>query len=314
VTLCALACCSPARSEGILLPYAHKLFINPSFAGFNKNSTLWTGMQFEEISGTVLNYSHLLSYDFYSEKLNGGVAICYIQELFGRTNLNNTGAGFIYSRKVLNRTQGQLTASANIYYLIGTKQWFVHITDGLLKTPENLANPPGKKFHRHNTIVPGTSLLWSSDFIQAGITAIFAVRRNTLLYDSTTELLPPGLIFYLSKINTGIKNGLISRPFEANPEVTVLFAENTFLTRAGIRVDYHDHNCSVFTQNDFKRHVYGISGILGWNLNNIRFSFSLGCSYSTQIKRVLLQGEAGIGLFIKGDDYNENKPWTRPKN
>jgi hypothetical protein len=306
-------CLSPGQSEGVLLPLTHKLFINPSFAGLNKNSTLWTGMQFEEISANSFNHSHLLAYDFYSEKLKGGLAFYYIQEFYGLTNLNNTGTGFTYAGKVSDQASGQVIMAANLNYFIGTKQWFVHTSEGLIDKPEYQNGPPGEEFHRHNTFVPQISFLWSSDFVQTGIAARFPFRNNNVLYDTSVDMLSPCLVIYLSKINPGIKNGLISKPFEANPEASLLYAENTLLTRAGIRVTHQSHNWSVFSQNDFKKQIYGVSGILGWNLNNLRFSLSLGCLYSTKEKKLLLSGEAGLGLFIEGINNDENKPWVLSK-
>lgn len=303
-----------AQTDAVLLPAAHKFFINPSFTGLNKNSEMWTGTLFRETPEKKTDYSYLMSFGTYSEKLHGGIGCYFIQEVEGMTNTNNSGVGFTYAGTVLSKTAGQLIVSGNINYLIATKQWYTYTIDGLLDKQTEAPAPPGEEFHRYNTIIPRTGILWNSDFFQGGLTVMLPVQKNTIVLNRTVDVLSPGFIFHLSKNNRKNKNGLISQPYQINQEITVLSAENTLFTRAGLRVEYTDYSYFLFMQSDFYKNIYGIAGMIGKNLNNLRFTISAGFSYSATGKKVLLNGEAGIGFIIPGIYSDENKPWSSSRN
>jgi len=60
---------SSAQNEFNILPVSNKLLINPSFAGLNGNTHMYTGLQFLSFSKEEKNHNYLLTYDSYSEKL-----------------------------------------------------------------------------------------------------------------------------------------------------------------------------------------------------------------------------------------------------
>ncbi len=130
-----------------LLPFSNKLLLNPSYAGFNKNTSVNNELMFFARPERNLNYSYTLTYDTWSEPLNAGIAFYFYQGLIGKINTNTTGAGFTFAKPIRIKDKGELIPAMNFNLYWATKQWFVHIMDRLSGLEYELPRPSGRRLN-----------------------------------------------------------------------------------------------------------------------------------------------------------------------
>lgn len=295
-----------------LLPFSNKLLLNPSYAGFNKNTSVNNELMFFARPERNLNYSYTLTYDTWSEPLNAGMAFYFYQGLIGKINTNTTGAGFTFAKPIRIKDIGELIPAMNFNLYWATKQWFVHIMDRLSGLEHELPSPPGEDLMRYPAIQPGAGLLWNSHAFEMGISGWHSIFQATATEIEIEEQTPYHILFYFSQKRRGTRKGLISQPFTAKPEITVLFSENFFISRAGLRIERVDNLLGLFLQNDFKGKIHGAGGVFGWYFQNFKVSFSGGGAYSFQHKKPVMFAEINLGLTIPYMHINRKNPWAPP--
>ena len=166
-----------SQTEHGLLPYSNRLLLNPSFAGFNKSSSIWSNLQYLAGSQENVNHTFSITYDNWSDRLRLGTAWYFYQGLTGMANTNRTGAGFTFS-KPIEINDNQIIPSLNVNYLVYNKQWFVHTIDGVLDKSIDSYSPPGISFTRYNILNPRMGVLWNSAMITAGISASYSHQHQ----------------------------------------------------------------------------------------------------------------------------------------
>lgn len=288
-----------------MLSLSNKLLLNPSFAGWNKNTTVQTGDYFMSESKTNLNHVFYLTYDSYSEKLKGGVGYYFYQELYGIRNINETGLGFTYSKPISRGKGKRFIPSFNINYKLATKQWFTQTI--------NLLSTLGQDFFRYNVILPRAGILWDSSERQIGFSLAYSINIEITDEGEPPRKNMPEVVLFYSQLIEGKQNGLTSRPYEITPEVTILYSGEIFITRAGIQFSDVEKAYGFFIQNNFSKNLHGIGGIYGWNFSNFNINLSAGSAYSIDNESVSFFGEVSLALLIPYIKFDKKNPWSTPK-
>lgn len=288
-----------------MLPLSNKLLLNPSFAGWDKNTNVQTGLFFMSQSKEDLNHVFYLTYDTYSEKLKGGVGYYFYQGLHGNLNTNETGVGFTYSKTLPTGKGKSFVPSFNINYKLATKQWFVQMLEPLA--------PPGQELLRYNVILPKAGILWDSPSRQIGLSLAYSIHIE--LADAGEPSPPnfPEVIFYYSQLIEGKQKGLISRPFEMTPEIVVLYSGEIFLTRALLQISDINNNYGLYIQNNFSNNLHGIGGIYGWNFSRFKLNLSAGSAYNFNTEGIAFFGEISLSLMLPYIHFDKKNPWSTPK-
>jgi hypothetical protein len=288
-----------------LLPLSNKLLLNPSFAGWDKNTTVQTGNYFISESKEELNHVFYLTYDSYSEKLKGGFGYYFFQELYGIDNINETGVGFSYARPISRGKGKRFIPSFNINYKMATKQWFAHTMNPL--------SAPGQNFFRYNVILPKAGIIWDSPNRQIGLSLAYSINIEITDEGEPPRKNMPEVVLYYSQLIEGNQNGLTSRPYEIIPEVTILYSGEIILTRAGIQFSEVEKAYGFFIQNNFSKNLHGIGGIYGWKFSNFSINLSAGSAYSIDNKSISFFGEVSLALLVPYIKFDKKNPWSTPK-
>jgi hypothetical protein len=300
-----------SQVEKGLIPWSNKLLLNPSYAGFEKKTHLWSSLQFNAQPENNLNNTWSATYDTWSEKMEGGLAFRLHQGLNGEFNTNTTGAGFFFSKPLEAGRNGQLVPSFGLSFHTATKQWFVHFIDRMIDKSFEHQSPPGEEFLRYSSIQPAVGFLWNSVVAEIGLSGFYSFYQN-FGEEELANRPPLHLVFHAVKKRRGNRRGLVSQPVKTSPELTVIYAENLVLSRIGFRAERTSHQFGIFAQNNFSDNIHGIGGVFGWKLNNLLINISAGGSYSIPHKKAGFFGEASLGLTIPYIHINEKNPWAPP--
>lgn len=299
-----------AQTDGALLPFSNKLLLNPSFAGLNKNTNVWTGIYFMAENQKNLNNEFFTTWDSWSEKLDGGVAISFHQGLTGNINTSTTGLGFTFTKPFKSTKNGALVPSINISYRGATKHWFAAYIDGILNEETEPPSPPGEEFLRYNIFQPKLGILWVSPIRQIGLSASFPLNINIAESGDLPEKAGPQLIFYYAQNQKGKQNGLISQPYRASPEIVILYSNQAILSRAGLRFENVNNTYAIFLQNNYTSNFHGLGLTYGWRFGNFELNLTGGSAYSFSTEDVGGFGEATLRLVIPYVHFDKKNPWA----
>lgn len=308
--LTLLICELSAQKDYHLLPFSNKLLLNPSFAGLNNKTSLWTGIQVFAKSNQTINNQFSLTYDTYSDKLNGGIAFYFQQGLLGEINTNTTEVGFSYAGFAINVGKGKIISSFNTHFLIATKQWFVHSIDFLLDKEIEPPSPPGEEFSRYYAVKPRFGILLDSPVSQLGMAATAHFKRKLAVTENQTNNIPVRFILYYAKKMRGRKNGLISKGYQAYPEIIMFYENGFFISRASIKMEQVDRTYALFIQNNFTDNFHNVGGTLGWRKNNFRINISTGVGIPVISEKITFAGEITLGVVIPRSRSSEINPWS----
>lgn len=244
--------------------------------------------------------------------MQGGVSLRFHQGLIGKQNTNITGAGFAFTKPFDLAKRRQFIPSFSLNLHTATKQWFVHLIDRTIDKSFEHQSPPGEEFLRFAAVQPGVGLLWNSPAVEIGAAATYSFYQELGEEPDELSRFPLSVVFHAAKKKRGKRNGLISQPVKASPEAVVIFSENVFMSRVGLRLERVDHQLGIFAQNDFMWNSHGIGGAYSWKLNNLRLHLSAGTTYSVPHKKAAFFGEAALGLIIPYIQINDKNPWAPP--
>lgn len=302
-----------SQVDKALIPYSNKLLLNPSYAGFNKNTHVWSGMQFAAYPEKNLNNTLSVTYDTWLEKMDGGFSLQLYQGLIGDLNINTVGAGFAFSKPFPLGKNGQLIPSIGLNHHIASKQWFVHFIDRMIDKSFEFQSPPGEEFLRYSASQPMAGLLWNTVSAEIGLTGFWSFYQD---FDVEQDILEPNsliLVFHATKKSRGNRRGLVSKPVKTSPEITFLYGENLLISRIGIRIEESNSLMGLFIQNNYTENYHGIGGVLGIKFNNFQINLSAGGNYSISQRKTGFFGEASLGLSIPYAHINEKNPWAPPR-
>ncbi len=267
------------------------------------------GLQFFSDPRHEANHLFSLTYDHYSDKLGGGLAWLYFHGLDGENNSGYTGAGLAFSKPVHKANRGQLMASANLNCFIYTEQLFGYAAERLTTDSDDYHQMNAEPFIKFNKLLPSAGLLWNSYKIQTGISFSVPFRLYYGMKPSVEYHSQFTSIIYFSGKFEGIMNGLLSKPYKAEPEITALLSGRNFAIRTGMKMEHTKNNFGLFILNNISGEMHGLAGLIGWNIKNIRINISGGCLYSVPFQNISINGEAFIGVVIPRIRLNESKPW-----
>ncbi|MDD2381492.1 MAG: type IX secretion system membrane protein PorP/SprF [Mariniphaga sp.] len=274
-----------------LIPYSNKLLLNPSYAGFEKQNHFRSSLQLQTMPDKKLNYSWTGTYDTHFNIMEGGYSVQFYQGLDGRMNHSTVGIGAAFSKPFDMSKKGQLISSLGMNLYTKTKKWLVYSKE-------------------QNTIVqPSAGLLWNSYSAEVGLAGYFAFAQNQAEYAQNKT--PVLLVFHAAKKNEGFLKGLISRPIKINPDLTVVYSPNLFLSRIGFRTRQTSHFWGIYAENNFTDDCLGLSGITGWTIQNFRINLAAGVAYFATEKKLSFLGEAHLTLTLPYIDFDKTRPWLK---
>jgi hypothetical protein len=300
---------SGAQTERNLVPYTNKVILNPSYAGLNENTTVWTGLQFFAHDERNVFNEYALTYDTYSQELKGGLAYYFRQGLAGDININTTELGISVSRH-FEADRNFFIPSLNINAEFGSKQWYVQFIDQVLNKKFQPPSLPGNQFGRFYRLKPRLGFLWDNKNYQVGISAQFPLGSHLATEGEQPDLNNPVFILHLAKKVSGRRKGLVSRPFKATPEAEFLYSKNLVLSRLSLNVDEIKNSYALFLQNNFTENLHGVGGMYGFKFDNIRLNFCAGLSLPFLSESVAFYGEASLGIVIPSVFYSKKDPWA----
>jgi hypothetical protein len=301
---------SSGQSDATLIPLSNKLLLNPAYAGLSRSSNMMSGVQFLINPLQQANHLFSLTYDNFSEKLKGGIAWLFFQGLDGENSSGYTGTGLTFAKSLYTSKNGQLITAANLNYLIFTKQLYGYAAERLVTENDNYHLNNTTPFLKYNELSPRAGLLWSSYGIRTGISLSVPFRfyngQKTKNEDHPDYI---SVISFTKKLE-GITRGLLSKPYSAEPEAVVILSDRHLITRAGIKLENTNNNAGLFILNDFSDELHGLAGIFGWNIKNIKISFTAGSLYSIPFQTISFYGEAFIGVSLRKIQFDKEKPWA----
>ena len=303
---------SEAQTEQGLFPFSNRLLLNPSYAGLNRYTSVWTSLQLLSEPDKNLNHAYTLTYDTWSDRMESGLGIWFYQGLEGKVNTNTTGLGFAFTKPFETGRDRQFIPSINLNAHKATKQWFVKVIDDMLDKEVEPPSPPGEEFFRYNLFRPRVGLLWSSAETEWGITASYTFQQSSTELENIREQAPYHLVFHINRKRKGKRKGLVSQPFKASPELIVLYAENLFVSRTGLKMERTDQVTGIYLQNDYRQNIHGLGGAYGWSFGHFRLNIFAGVAYSIPKNQAAFFAEGSLGLRIPYIHFDEKKPWVPP--
>lgn len=305
-----------AQTETYLLPFNSKVAINPSFAGLNNNNSYHTGNQYFYINGRQTYNLFYGSWDSYSEKLKGGIALSFGQGLISEQNISTSEFGFSYSGFPIKTKNGEILLSVGTNLVFATKQWTVAFLDGVITDRNDPSSLPGKAFLRYSITKPKVGFLWTNNSLQLGLTAAVPYRIDiaTDAIEPPESVTPVSLTFYLAKkINKKVKD-LYSRPFMFSPELVVFYHEEFIFSRLSLLSNHTDKTWGFFVQNDFTNNIHSLGGTIGYRRNFISVNLNAGMGVPGISDDNAFLCELSLNIIVPPFNYSKIYPWATNKN
>lgn len=283
---------------------------NPAFAGLDHETNFQIGNQFSRIDSAKAYNLFYATYDSYSDKLKGGIAIYFQQGLIGSKNIGTTELGFAYAGIPRKTASGTIRFGFNTNILLATKQWTIYTLDRIMVNDLNEPNLPGEELIRYFVLKPRVSFLWDMPALTWGI----SIGSNLKIdiadpAEETKKQFPFSGSFYLSKNCEGYHKGLHSRPFVFNPELMLYYQDEYALGRLNLYSEFTRSSLGVFIQSNFTDQVYSFGGIAGFAFNNLRINLSAGAGIPGLSDNFGLTAELSLILKIPQFDYSKINPW-----
>ncbi len=297
-----------------LIPFANKTLLNPSYAGFNKDESIWTSSQFTTLPHRDLLHVYTLTYDTWSERFQGGIGINFYNGVRGIRNTTLTGLGITFARPIKAGAKHTFSPSLNLTLYSATKQWFVWAIDELFAQKTAYYSNPGKDYFRYNLIRPTAGVLWSSTAMQGGISGSYALQSK-LKDDAKNNDDEPlfHLLLHFSMDQWNRRRGLRSLPVKSGPDLLLMLSETKLVSKTGYRVEDIKHLYGLYLQNEYTTNTYGVTALYGWKFANFHVSVTAGTAISISGECFLYYGEASLGLKIPYNHYNKKRPWAPVK-
>lgn len=304
---------SRAQNETYLLPFDSRVDINPALAGLNNNNSYHTGNQYYFINSEQTYNLFYASWDSYSDKLKGGVALNFSQGMISEQDISTSSFGFSYSGFPIKTNNGQLLLSVGTDMVAATKQWTVAFLDQVIPDENDVPIGPGESFFRYFILKPKFGFLWTNNTLQIGLTSVVSHNRNVSynLIESTTTL---GYTLYISKkIDKRIRD-LYSRPFQLTPELIVFYHEEAVISRLRLLSEHTDKTWGFFIQNDFTNNIHILGGTIGYRQNYMRFNLNAGMGIPGISDYNAFMCELSLNIIVPPFSHSKYNPWAPKKN
>ncbi|WP_346861075.1 type IX secretion system membrane protein PorP/SprF [uncultured Draconibacterium sp.] len=306
-----------AQPETYLQPFSDRLIINPSFAGFNKNTNFHSGNQYYSVSNEKAYNLFYASFDTYSDKLKGGYGFSFQHGLIAEQNTNLTKLGMSFAGFEIKTANGRIVPSFSTKVALAGKQWFTYSLDMLFARNHSESSPPGKKFIRYFMLEPGTGFIWDTKNATWGLSAnlplVYSLATDNDENIKNPGQLPLSLTFYWAKKLSGNRNGLESSPFKAFPEIILFYNEAFILSRVSFNIEQIDKIYGFFLQNDFTNNIHCVGGTIGYHLNQYYLKLNAGVGIPGISDNMGATCELSLNISIPPVHYSKIKPWA-PKN
>ncbi|WP_319480154.1 type IX secretion system membrane protein PorP/SprF [uncultured Draconibacterium sp.] len=304
---------SRAQNETYLLPFDNRIEINPALAGLNKNSSYQTGNQYHFVNSEQTYNLFYASWDSYSNKLKGGVALNFSQGMLSGQNISTSAIGFYYSGFPIKINNSRILLSAGTEVLAATKHWAVAFLNNVIPHDNDAPIEQGESFFRYYIFKPKFGFLWTNNSLQIGITSTVLHTRDVAfsLIEPTTTL---GYTLYVSKKVDKRVRDLYSRPFEMSPELVVFYREEATIARLRLLAEYTDKTWGAFVQNDFTNHISTLGGTIGYRHNFMRFNLNAGMGIPGISDYNSFMCELSLNIIVPPFSHSKYNPWAPAKN
>lgn len=303
---------SRAQSETYILPFNNRVEINPALAGLNKNTSYHTGNQYYFINSEQTYNLFYASWNSYSNKIKGGVALNFGQGMISERNISTTSIGFSYSGFPVKTKNGKILLSTGMKFIAATKQFTVAFLDKLITDENDYSSLPGKAFLRYSIIKPQIGFLWSNNSLQLGFTAAMPYRFDiaTDAIEPQESTVPASLTLYISKKIDKRLRDLYSRPFRLSPELIVFYHEEYVFSRLQLLSEQTDKTWGFFVQNDFTNNIHTLGGTIGYRHNFMRFNLNAGMGIPGISDDNAFLCELSLKIVVPPFKHSKNNPWA----
>ncbi len=300
-----------SQNESLLQPFSNPMLLNPAFIGMNNETNLHVGNQYYRVDSTKAYNLLYITYDTYSNKLNGGIGLIFQQGIIGHRNISTNELGFAYSGVPKKTQNGNFRFAVNTNFLLATKQLYVHSLDGIMLNSESPPNPPGSDFFQYLLLKPRLAVLWESRVARWGLTAGYPLKVNLGgSNEDIEEVVPANFTFYISGNREGYKKGLRTKPFVFVPELIVFYQENWTMARFHAYMKHTDNTFGLFIQSDITNNIHCLGGTAGISSGNIRIDLSAGAGIPGISDSVGICGELTLQIKVPRVDYSKINPWA----
>lgn len=300
-----------AQNESLLQPFSNSMLINPAFVGMNNETNLHVGNQYYRVDSANAYNLTSITYDTYSNKLNGGIGLIFQQGIIGHRNISTTELGFVYSGVPKKTQNGNFRFAVNTNFLLATKQLYVHMLDGIMLDRESPPNPPGSDLFQYLLLKPRLAVLWETRTARWGVTAGYPLKVD---FGGSNEdldnVVPANITLYISGNREGYKKGLRTKPFVFVPELIVFYQEDWTMVRFHAYMKNTDNTFGLFIQSDILNNIHCLGGTAGLSSGNIRIDFSAGAGIPGISDNVGLCGELTLQIKVPRVDYSKINPWA----
>ena len=301
-----------AQHETYLLPFDNRIEINPALAGLNKNSSFHTGNQYHYVNSKQTYNLFYASWDAYSNKLKGGVALNFNQGMLSEQNISTSSIGFYYSGFPIKTNNSKILLSAGTEVLAATKHWIVSSLDNIIPQDGTTTINQGESFFRYYILKPKIGFLWTNSTIQFGVTTVVTHTRD-VSYKSEDPTTTLGYTLYISKKVDKRVRDLYSRPFQMSPELIVFYHEEAFIARLRLLAEYTDKTLGVFVQNNFTNNIHTFGGTIGYRHNFTRLNLNAGMGIPGISDYNAFMFELSFNIIVPPFSHSKYNPWAPAK-
>lgn len=274
----------------------NKILINPSYAGEQYKSNIWTSYSVFTKSDNEAYSEFTLVYDRYAPRLKGGTTVFMKQGLQSNMNLNTLEFAFSYAPRI-KRLKGKISPSAYVAISKPVKQWFVYGFDEWRNNFEYYKNIPGRAYLRPDVYKIGASVLVPGKKFEAGI---FGVYGFQLKKDSKIESsrLPYKLIIHINKKGSYRSNGVLSRSNEVNKQLILHYENGLFQVKSEILVIGRKFLYSAYMLNNISDNIHVLGGSFGLNNKDICLIIAAGLGSTPAFDRVNLNSHVSLRIKL----------------
>ena len=272
-----------------------RILINPSYAGYDYESNVWSSYSVFAKSGNEVYNEFTFVYDRYAPRLKGGTAFYLKQGLQGDANSNTIELGVSYTPRV-RKFQGAFLPSVYLGYNKPVKQWFVYGFDEWRGNFETYEYIPGKAYLRPDLYKIGGSMLFVIENIRFGISGNYGFQLKND-DDVISSRKPYKIIAHLSTRASRKSRGILSRSKVISPQFILHYENGLLQGKSEIRVNGPRFLYSAFLLNNISDNIHNIGGSAGFENDVFRVTFSGGLGTTPKLDRLTFTG--ALSLLIK---------------
>lgn len=303
----------------------NRILINPSFAGYQYESHLWSSYSLFFKSKEDLFNEYTLVYDRYSPKLKGGTAFFFKQGLQAGTNVNTLELGFSFAPR-MKRFKGNFFPSLYLGYTKPAKHWFVYAWDEWRKNipDDEYEILPGRPYFRSDVYKLGGGMLFIKNQWQVGISGYYGLTVKINIADTTqtgitfqrikdpmveSSRLPYKILLHFSTRENMKSHGVLTRMKEISPQFILHYENGLFQAKSELRVTGQSFLYSVFMLNNISSNLHLLGGSAGYENENFRLVLSGGLGSTTSFNHLSFTGSLSLILKLPKENIKRIFPY-----